>query len=65
MSLRLKNTALFKKMSQRWQAVGNTVFDLIDLSFEPQTSRSRDERVTAQPTEQSRKKHTMTIIHNH
>ena len=32
--------------------VGNTVFDLTGPRFEPQTSRSRDERVTARPTGQ-------------
>ena len=48
-SLRLGNTALFEKMSQRWRAVGNIVSDLIDPRVEPQTSRSRDEQVTARP----------------
>ena len=43
-------TALFEEMSQRWQAVGNTVSDLTAPRFEPQTSRSRDERATARPT---------------
>ena len=33
-------------MSQWW----NTGFDLTGLRFETQTSRSRDERVTTQPT---------------
>ena len=33
-------------MLQRWRAVGNTMSDL----FEPQNSRSRDERVAARPT---------------
>ena len=37
-------------MSQRWRAVGNTVSDLTGPRFEPQTSRSREERVTARPT---------------
>ena len=37
-------------MSQRRRAVGNTVSDLTGPRFEPQTSRSRDERVTARPT---------------
>ena len=49
-SLRPGNTAPFEEMSQRWRAVGNTVFDLTDPRFEPQTSRSRDERVTTRPT---------------
>ena len=41
------NTAPFEEMSQRWRAVGNTVSDLTGPRFEPLTSRSRDERVTA------------------
>ena len=49
-SLRPGNTAPFEEMSQRWRAVGNTVSDLTGPRFEPQTSRSRDERVTARPT---------------
>ena len=44
------NTASFEEMSQRWRAVNNTVSDLTGSRFEPQTSRSRDERVTARPT---------------
>ena len=46
-SLRPGNTALFEEMLQRWRAVGNTVSDLTGSRFEPQTSRSRNERVTA------------------
>ena len=42
--------ASIEKMLQRWRAVGNTMFDLIGLTFEPQTSRFRDKRVTARPT---------------
>ena len=42
--LRPGNTAPFEEMSQRWRAVGNTVSDLTGPRFEPQTSRSRDER---------------------
>ena len=42
-SLHSGNTASFKEMSQRWLAVGNTVYDLTRPRFEPQTSRSRDE----------------------
>ena len=38
-------------LSQQWLAVGSTVFDLTGPRFEPQTSRSRDERVTARPNE--------------
>ena len=49
-SLRPGNTAPFEEMSQRWRAVGNTVSDLTGPRFEPQTSRSRDGRVTARPT---------------
>ena len=45
--MRPGNTALFEEMLQRWRAVGNTVSDLTGPSFEPLTSRSRDERVTA------------------
>ena len=37
-------------MLQRWQAVSNNVSDLTGPRFEPQTSRSRDERVTARLT---------------
>ena len=49
-SLRPSNTASFELMSQGWRTFGNTVFDLIGRRFESQTSRSRDERVTARPT---------------
>ena len=38
-------------MSQRWRTVGNTVSDLNGLRFEPHSSRSTDERVTARPTD--------------
>ena len=51
-SLRPGNTASFEKVSQRWQAVGNTVSDLTGPRFKPQTSRSRDKRVAARPTGQ-------------
>ena len=37
-------------MLQRWRTVGNTVSDLTSQRFEPQTFRSKDERVTARPT---------------
>ena len=37
-------------MSQQRQAVGNTVSNLTGQRFEPQISRSRDERVTTRPT---------------
>ena len=46
------NTAPSEEMLQRWRAVGNNMSDLTSLRFEPQTSRFRDERVTAQPTGQ-------------
>ena len=49
-SLRPGNTAPFEEMSQWWRAVDNTVSDLTGPRFEAQTSRSRDERVTARPT---------------
>ena len=38
---------LFKEILQQWRAVGNTVSALTGPRFEPQTSRFRDERVTA------------------
>ena len=41
---------IFEEMSQRWQTVDKTVPNFISPRFEPQTSRSRDERVTAGPT---------------
>ena len=49
-SLRPGNSALFEEMLQRWRVVGNTVSDLTGPKFEPQTYRSRNERVTARPT---------------
>ena len=39
------STAPFKELSELWQAVDNTVSDLICPRFEPQTFRSKDERV--------------------
>ena len=50
-ALRPGNTASFEKMQQRWRAVGKTVFDLTEIKIEPQTSRSRNEGVTARPTD--------------
>ena len=44
------NTAPFEEMLQQWRVVGNTVSDLTGPRFDLQTSRSRDERVTARPT---------------
>ena len=49
-SLRPGNTAPFEEMSLWWRFIGNTVSDLTGPRFEPQTSRFRDERVTARPT---------------
>ena len=49
-SLRPGNTASFEEMSQQWRAVGNTVSDFTGPRIEPQTSRSRDEHVTARST---------------
>ena len=43
------NAAPFKEMLQQWRAVGKTLFNLTGPRFEPQTTRSRDERVTARP----------------
>ena len=43
-------TAPFEEMLQRWQAIGKTAFDLTGPRFEAQTSRCRDERVTAGST---------------
>ena len=46
-TLLLGNTAPFEVMLQWWRVVGNTVLDFTGPRFEPQTSRSRDERVSA------------------
>ena len=46
-SLRPGNAVPFNEMLQRWRVVGNTVSNLTGPRFETQTSRSRDERVTA------------------
>ena len=48
-------SASFEEILQRWRAVGNVVSDLTGPRFEPQTSRSREERVTAGPTSRFRK----------
>ena len=51
-------------MPQRWRSVGNTVLGLIGPRFEPQTSHSGDERVTAQPNGQpTQHKPIQSIIH--
>ena len=44
------NTAPFKEMLLRWRVFGNTVSNLTGPRFAPQTSPSRDERVTARST---------------
>ena len=63
-SLRLGNTASFEKMSQRWKAVGNAAFvDLTGPTFEPQTSRSRDKRVTARPTDRLNERYLNKLTH--
>ena len=38
--------SFFQRNMQRRRAIGNTVYDLTGPRFEPQTSRSRDKRVT-------------------
>ena len=43
------STVLFKEMLKRWCAVGNIASDLTGPRFEPHTSLSRDQRVTAGP----------------
>ena len=48
--LRPGSTSTFKEMSQQCRALGYTVSDLTGPRLEPQTSCSRDERVTARPT---------------
>ena len=48
------NTAPFKEKLQRWRADVNTMSDLIGSRFEPQTSCSKYERVTARPTGRSK-----------
>ena len=45
--------APFEEMSQRWRALNNTESNLTGPRFEPQTSHSTDERVTAQLTYQT------------
>ena len=44
------STVPFDEIPHGWRAVGNAVSDLTGPRFKPQTSRSRDERVTARPT---------------
>ena len=43
----------FEEMSERRRDVGNTASDSTGPRFEPRTSHSRDERVTARPTGRS------------
>ena len=52
LSLHPGNTVPFEEMSHRWRAIGNAVSDLTGPRFEPQTTRSREERVTARTTGQ-------------
>ena len=51
LQLCLRVTAPFEEMLHRWPAVGNSVFNLTGLRFEPQTSFFRDEDVTARPAD--------------
>ena len=51
--LRPGNTGFFEEMSQRWRGVSNTLSDLIDPRFKPQTSHSRFERSTNWPVTNS------------
>ena len=44
-SLRPGNSAPFEIISHRWRGVGNTKSDLTNPKFEPQTFRSKDERI--------------------
>ena len=53
-SSRPGNISSFEEMSQGRQAVGSTVSDLNCPRFKLQTSRPRDERFTAQPTDRYR-----------
>ena len=41
------NTTFYEELLSQWRAVHNTVFDLTGLRFEPPTSRSRGDHVTA------------------
>ena len=43
----------FQRNAVGWRAFGNISSDLIDLRIEPQTSRSRNERIAAQLTARS------------
>ena len=47
------NTATFEEMSQRWQAISNTLSNLTGLRFEPQISRSTDKRATSRSKSKS------------
>ena len=50
-SLRPGNTASFKEVLQRWQAIGKAVSNLTCPRFEFRASRSKDECITARPAE--------------
>ena len=55
----------FQEMSQRWRTVGNTASNSSGMRFERKTSsRSRDERVTAQPTNQGCPNFLWNVPHN-
>ena len=47
-----RKKAPFEEILQRWRAVGNTMSDLTGPRFEPLSSCSRNEHVTARQTEQ-------------
>ena len=47
----VSSIAPFEEMSQRWRVVSNTVSNLTCPRFEPQTSRSKEERVSARLTD--------------
>ena len=43
-------TVPFEELLKRWRVIGNTVSNLTSQRFEAQTSRSKDENVTARAT---------------
>ena len=50
-SLHPGDAALLEEMSRWWQAVGDAERDFTGPRFESKTSRSRDEQITARPTD--------------
>ena len=44
------NTASFKEILEQWRPVSDTMSDLTDTRFEPQTSQIRDVRDAIRPT---------------